>query len=89
MIYDSEVIIAPLIAHALNASIKTLPLLQYAPLTMYGGTLAFPPETQTHFFNVITTDTYKDGWITIYPTPKQHAHPLNYTHALLHKQTQL
>ena len=74
MIYDAGVINAILIAHLLNATIKTLPLLEDAPaLSMYGGTSASSPGTQTHVFNVITPDTYKDGWITISPPPQQHA----------------
>lgn len=50
---------------------------------MCGGT--FPPfprdkkKNNNYFFNLITTDRYKDGWITKCPPPQQHAHPFNYT----------
>lgn len=87
MIYDIEVIIPILTANVLNATIKTLPLTSIYHSACMEVHSPLSPGTQTYFFDVITTDTHKDGWITIYPPPQQRAHPLNYPYTPLHRQT--
>lgn len=59
MIYDIKVIINILIANVLNVIVKTPHLLDYTTQHVWNVHLHLSPGTQTYFFTVITTDTYR------------------------------
>lgn len=88
--YWSFSIIAVLNAHTLNVTVACSKC--YLSSSIYHSPCIVFTSFSRHkpiFFNIITTDTYKDGWITIYPPPQQHDHPLNYPYTPLHRQTWL
>lgn len=89
--YWSFRIISILIARMVNVTTACSEL--YLSSSIYHSvciaSASFSRDIISFFFNVIITDTYKDGWITIYPPPQRHDHPLNYPYTLLHRQTWL